>query len=179
MLSSSDKGHQGPLKDKTSHNLGLAVRYLQAAGFMRNRCLAEKPDSPRRCSAGLLKTTGTKAIFTWMLFSKKKNTLCATSVALLHGAILDMGAKWGTINGSGAERLVYGIVKGCVGPEWGLNIFSPPWKVSCEVCGEQGLHLTHISVAWHFHPSSLSGDLENTAEMEKGRNRVSPFILLS
>lgn len=45
---------------------------------------------------------------------------------------------------------------------------------------DQALHLVHHSVAWHFHPKSrLSGDLENTAEMEKGRNRVSPFILLS
>lgn len=44
----------------------------------------------------------------------------------------------------------------------------------------QALHLICGSVVWHFHPNSrLSGDLENTAEMEKGRNRVSPFILLS
>lgn len=58
-----------------------------------------------------------------------------SSVALLHGAILDMGAKWGTVNGGGAERLVYGIVKGRVGPEWGLNDLSPTWKVSSVRCG--------------------------------------------
>lgn len=46
--------------------------------------------------------------------------------------------------------------------------------------GSGSAHLVHSSLVWHFHPSSLlSRDLENTADMEKGRNRVSPFILLS
>lgn len=45
---------------------------------------------------------------------------------------------------------------------------------------DQALLLVHGSVLWYFHANSHpSGELKNTAEMEKGRNRVSPFILLS
>lgn len=61
-----------------------------------------------------------------------------------------------------------------------ITVESELGKVWGEQQQDQALHLVHTSVAWRFHPNSrLSGDLENTAEMEKGRNRVSPLILLS
>lgn len=101
------------------------------------------------------------------------------------GQPLIRGESGAPFNGGG-QRLVSILPwdRDCLGPRGSQQPQTPMESELGEVWGkqdqDQALRLVRRSVTWHFHPKSrLSGDLENTAEMENGRNRVSPFILLS